>query len=347
MGLGRDIDIDNIEKTADEKNHAHLWDSNMFHNCACFCFFDDDGEKIMQNKINKNNKSDKSNEQIAVRVSLIGILFNAFLAIFKLSAGIIAGSMAMVSDSINSMSDILSGAIVVVGVKISNKKSDKDHPYGHERFECVAAVILAVIIAATGIGVGYNGVKNIISGDYKNLPVPGILALIAAAVSIAIKEGLFWYTGFFAKKINSTALMAGAWDHRSDVFSLIGCFAGILGSRMGFPVLDSIACIFVCAFIIKTSVGIFIDAVGKMTDKATSDETTEEIRTIIQNQGDFRIDQLKTRLFGDKIYVDVEISADGNLSLYDTHDMAQNIHDAVEKKNPNVKHCMVHVNPQE
>lgn len=293
-------------------------------------------------------KKNKSNEQIAVQVSFTGILFNALLAAFKLSAGIIANSMAMVSDSINSMSDILSGAIVLIGVKLSNKKSDKEHPYGHERFECVAAIILAVILAGTGLGVGYNGLKNIVTGDYKNLAVPGLLALIAAVVSIVIKEGLFWYTRFFAKKINSTALMAGAWDHRSDVFSLIGCLAGILGARMGFPVLDSAACIIVCGFIVKTGYNIFIDAVEKMTDRATSDETVEEIRAAILGHGDFQIqiDRLTTRIFGDKIYVDVEISADGNLSLNQTHGIAQDIHDAVETVNPKVKHCMVHVNPR-
>ncbi|MCL1859583.1 MAG: cation diffusion facilitator family transporter [Oscillospiraceae bacterium] len=296
---------------------------------------------------NEKNKSSKSNEQIAVQVSFVGILFNIILTAFKLSAGIIAGSMAMVSDAVHSMSDILGGAIVLVGIKLSNKKSDKEHPYGHERFECVVAIILAAILAATGFVIGYGGAKNIFSGDYQSLAIPGLLALIAAVVSIAVKEGLFWYTKIFAKKINSTALMAGAWHHRSDALSSVGSFVGILGARLGFPILDSAACIIICVFIVKAAYNIFMDAIGKMTDRTASDETIEEIREAIQNQGDFKIDQLKTRLFGDKIYVDIEISADGNLSLNQTHDIAENIHDAVEKVNPRVKHCMVHVNPQE
>ena len=290
---------------------------------------------------------DKNNEQIAVQASIIGVCFNVVLTAFKLSAGIIANSTAMISDAVHSLSDILGGLVVMVGIKLSNKESDKEHPYGHERFECVVAIILAAVLVATGIGIGYGGFKNIFAGNYKQLTAPGLLALIAAAVSIAVKESLFRYTKATAKKLDSTALTAEAWHHRSDAFSSVGSFAGILGARMGFPILDSVACVVICAFIIKAGYDIFIDAVSKMTDKAGSDEVNREIRKIILEQGELDIDQLKTRLFGDKIFVDVEISADGDISLNQAHDIALRVHNAVETGKPKVKHCMVHVNPRE
>lgn len=289
---------------------------------------------------------EKSNEQIAMRVSMNTIIGNVALSAFKLVAGIIGNSAAMLSDAVHSLSDVLSTFIVMIGVKLSNKKADKEHPYGHERFECVAALILAAILCVTGVGIGYGGIKTILAGNFEVLPVPSVLPLTAAVVSIVVKEGMYWYTKVIAKKINSSALMANAWHHRSDALSSIGSFAGILGARLGFPALDPIAGIIICVFILKASFDIFRDAVSKMTDRACDDKIMEEIRGLILAQKNVRgIDSLQTRLFGDKIYVDVEIKADGDLSLREGHEIAQNVHDAIEGGIDNIKHCMVHVNP--
>ena len=284
-----------------------------------------------------------TNEQTAMKVSFISITWNIILSIFKLFAGIVAHSGAMISDAVHSASDVLSTFIVIIGVKIANKESDKTHPYGHERMECVAAILLAAILFATGLGIGYKGVLIISSNDYSHLTVPGVLALIAAVVSIGVKEGMYWYTRAAAKKINSGALMADAWHHRSDALSSVGSFAGILGARLGYPIFDPIASVIICIFILKAAFEIFIN---KMTDKACDDETIEIIRTLILKQeGVLGIDQIKTRLFGDRIYVDVEIQADGNISLKQAHDIAHYVHDAIENNIPKIKHCMVHVNP--
>lgn len=289
---------------------------------------------------------EKSNEQIAMRVSLNSIIGNVILSALKLFAGIFAQSAAMVSDAVHSMSDIFSTVIVMMGVRLSNKESDEDHPYGHERFECVAAVVLAAILFATGAGIGWTGVQKVIAGSYGKLATPGLLALIAAIISIVFKEAMYWYTRIAAQKIDSSALMADAWHHRSDALSSVGSFIGILGARLGFPILDPLACLVICLFILKAAVDIFRDAVGKMTDKACDDQTNIEMREVILSQEAVeRIDQLKTRLFGDKIYVDVEISVDGSASLEKAHGTAQCVHDAIEAKFPKVKHCMVHVNP--
>ncbi|MDD4658939.1 MAG: cation diffusion facilitator family transporter [Eubacteriales bacterium] len=287
-----------------------------------------------------------NNLQIALRISFVSIMGNVVLSAFKLFAGIMAKSNAMISDAFHSISDVLSTIVVIVGVKIASKESDNQHQYGHERMECVAAILLAGILCAIGIGIGYAGIIKIIRAPGESLNIPGTLALIAAVVSIVVKEGMFWYTCRGAKKIGSGALMADAWHHRSDALSSVGSFAGILGARLGFPIMDSVASVIISIFIVKASWDIFMDSIGKMVDKACDDSVVAEINKIIAAQeGVLAIDRLKTRLFGDKIYVDVEVSVDGRAPLAQAHDIAHQIHDAIEEHFPKVKHCMVHVNP--
>ena len=291
-------------------------------------------------------ETDLQNQKIAMHVSTVSIAVNLLLSLGKLLAGIFGRSGAMISDAVHSASDVFSTVIVIIGVRISSKKSDTNHPYGHERLECVASVILATILLATGIGIGLGGLRTILSGDYETLAVPGVTALAAAAVSIAVKEWMYWYTRAAARKINSGAMMADAWHHRSDSLSSIGAFIGIAGSRMGYPVLDSAACLGISVFIAKAAYEIFMDAVDKMVDKACDTKTEAEIRRVVlREEGVLGIDRLMTRLFGAKMYVDMEIAADGNKTLYETHDIAERVHDAIEENFPEVKHCMVHVNP--
>ncbi len=283
---------------------------------------------------------------LAMHVSIVTIIGNVILSAFKLFAGIVANSGAMISDAVESTADVISTTIVMAGMKLSGKASDKNHPYGHERMECVAAILLAVMLAVVGVGIGYGGVMKIIDGISGNLQMPGSLALIAAIVTIVTKEAMYWYTRAAAKKINSGALMANAWHHRSDALSSIGSFVGILGARLGLPILDPIACVVICLFIMRTAFTIFKDAIRKMTDEACDDAVVDEIRRVSLSQdGVLGIDQLQTRLFGNRIYVDIEISADGTAPLKQTHGIAQKVHDAIEAAFPDVKHCMVHVNP--
>ena len=291
-------------------------------------------------------KKTKTNEQIAVKISVVSGAGNIVLAAFKLFAGIFGRSVAMISDAIHSLSDVFSSMVVIAGVKIAAKDSDHDHQYGHERIECIAAIILSVVLCAVGLGIGYSGVKTVLYGNYDSIETPGLIALIAAVISIVSKEAMFWYTRNGAKKINSSALMAEAWHHRSDVLSSVGSFAGILGARLGFQVLDPIASLIICVMILKVTVDIFMEAVGKLTDKSCDDETVEKMEEIVMKQeGVLAVDDIKTRIFGAKIYTDVEIAADGNLSLYDAHGIAERVHNEIEKNFPDVKHCMVHVNP--
>jgi cation diffusion facilitator family transporter len=288
----------------------------------------------------------KSNEQIAMNVSAVSIIANAALSAFKLFAGLFAKSSAMVSDSVHSLSDVFSTVIVIIGFKLSGKQPDKEHPYGHERFECVAAIILSAVLFITGAGIGFAGAEKVLSGGTVEIAEPGVLALIAAVVSIAIKEAMYWFTRAAAKRINSGVLMADAWHHRTDALSSVGSFAGILGARLGLPILDPLASVLICVFILKVAVDIFRDAVGKMTDKSCDEETEGKMRTLILSQANVKdIDRLRTRLFGNRMFVDVDIVVDGANSLAEAHDTAQIVHDVIEDTFTDVKHCMVHVNP--
>ncbi len=284
--------------------------------------------------------------KIAERVSFVSIAVNLFLSLFKFAAGVIAHSGAMISDSVHSASDVFSSIIVIIGYKISDKKPDKDHPYGHERFECITSIVLAVILLITGLGIGKSTIDIIIGSSTKEILVPGTLAQIAALVSILIKELLYRYTIVYAKKINSSSLRADAWHHRSDALSSIGALIGITGAKIGYPIAEPIASLVICLFILKAVYYIFKDAVDKLVDKSCDDETTAAMTKVIkEKQGVESLVSLKTRMFGSKIYVDVIISADGTLPLTNAHQIAQTVHDDIEEKFPNVKHCMVHVDP--
>ena len=284
-------------------------------------------------------------EKTAMKVSIISIIANVVLAAFKLVAGVFAHSGAMISDAIHSASDVFSTFVVMIGIKIASKEPDEEHPYGHERMECVAAIILATILCITGLGIGKNALK-FITGNSSEVSVPGMLALVAAIVSIIVKEAMFWYTRHYAKMIDSGALMADAWHHRSDALSSIGAFIGIIFARMGYVMMDSIACLVICVFIVKAAYDIFKDAIDKMVDKSCSLEVEAEIRTIVMSvDGVKGIDSLSTRLFGNKMYVDIEIRADGEKTLNETHEIAEAVHDSIEAQFEKVKHIMVHVNP--
>lgn len=288
----------------------------------------------------------KNNEKIAIKVSVISIILNCLLTLIKFISGVISKSSAMISDSVHSLSDVLSTFVVIIGVKISNKKADSDHPYGHERIECVSAIILSGMLFIIGALIGINGIKNVTNSS--NLVMPGVLALIASIISIISKEAMYQYTIRVSKKINSAALKADAWHHRSDALSSIGSFIGILGSRLGFKIFDPLASVIISLCIIKVSIDIFKDAIDKMVDKSCDKEVIDKVISIIEkNESVKNIDDIKTRQFGNKAYVDVEISVDENLLLKDAHKVAEEIHDSVENEINIVKHCMVHVNPYE
>ena len=288
--------------------------------------------------------TDQNSKKITMRISAVSIVFNIVLTTFKLIAGIVANSSALVADAVHSASDVFGSFIVMLGAVISHKAPDENHPYGHEKMECIVSIILGNILLLVGALIGYEGVRKIISGEA--IPVPGSLALIAAAVSIVTKEALYWYTIAGAKKINSVSLRAEAWHHRSDALSSIGSFAGVLGARLGVTILDPVAAIVICLFIFKVAYSIFKESIDRLVDRSCGEvETDEMVEAIKTVPGVMKVDDIKTRLFGSRTYVDIEIAADGELKLKDAHVIAEAAHHILEKDVPDVKHCTVHVNP--
>lgn len=285
-------------------------------------------------------------EKTALRVSAVSIAVNLILAALKLAAGLLARSGAMVSDAVHSASDVFSTVIVIIGIRLSGKASDREHPYGHERMECVAAIVLAIVLLVTGLFIGYSGVQKIVYAHRAQPAVPGRLALFAALLSIAVKEALFWYTRHYARQLDSGALMADAWHHRSDALSSVGALIGITGARLGHPILDPLASVVICIFIGKAALDIFLDAIDKMVDHSCAPETEDAIRALaLAHEGVRSVDLLLTREFGNRVYIEMELSVDGQLPLVEAHAIAERVHDDVEAAHPKVKHIMIHVNP--
>jgi len=280
------------------------------------------------------------------RISLVGIVGNVALSAFKLFAGIFGNSGAMVSDAVHSLSDVFATLIAFLGVRLSKKAADKEHPYGHERFECVASLLLGVILLMTGLGIGKVGLEKIFAGSYETLAVPSMIALAAAVISIISKEAMYWYTRYYAKVLNSPAFMADAWHHRSDAFSSVGSLVGIAGAMLGFPVMDSIASVVICLFILKVSYDILRDAVVKMLDTSCGEDYEKALTAYIAAQEDVvKVDMLHSRMFGNKTYIELELQVDGNLPLREAHAIAERIHDNVEAQFLDIKHITIHLNP--
>lgn len=286
-------------------------------------------------------------EKTAMRVSAVSILGNTLLSLIKLLVGIFAHSGALISDAVHSASDVFSSFIVIIGVKLAAKASDEEHPYGHERMECVAAIVLAVVLLVTGLFIGHTAVEQLSAGNWETLQIPGALALAAAAVSIVFKEGMYWYTRFYALRLDSGALMADAWHHRSDALSSVGALVGIWGARMGFLWLDAVASLVICLFIAKAAFDIFRDATEKMVDHACSEEMQKQLSELALCQpGVTGIMSLKTREFGSRIYVDILITADGSITLSESAEIAERVHKTIEAEFPKVKHISVRIRPE-
>ena len=283
--------------------------------------------------------------KLGVKVSMVTIFTNVVLALFKIIAGILGHSSAMLADGVHTLSDVLTTIIVVIGLKVSSKEADEEHPYGHEKYESVFAKILSILLLLTGVYIGYEAIKILISGEFNE---PGRIALVAALVSIGVNEIMYWYTIKTAKKIGSISMEADAWHHRSDAFSSIGTFVGILGARMGVPALDPIAGIIVSVFVIKVGVDLYLKSVRELVDESADDKT---IKRIIEKTNSVKgvrgIKNLKTRIFGNKIYVDIEILVDAFITVKKGHDISEKVHDKLELEIDDIKHCMVHIEPFE
>ena len=276
------------------------------------------------------------------------LAWNIVLSILKLTTGIIGSSFALISDAINSISDIFSSLVGIIGIKISGKKADKEHPYGHERFESLFALVLAAVILFTAIELIRSNVATLISYFQGSITLiqPNYWALIGGSIALIIKLFIYLKTRRMAKLYHSTLLKADELNHFGDIFSTLGGIVAIVGSMLGAPYLDAIGSILIAGFIIRVAIGIALSSVNQLVDEAADEETTEKIKMAILNHIEaHQIDVLKTRHHGVRFYVDLEISLAGDMSLDDAHDIAENIASDIKQEVPDVKRAMVHVNP--
>lgn len=281
---------------------------------------------------------------VAKKITIFTIVINIILAIIKVVAGVISNSSAVIADGIHSFSDVATTIVAYIGIKLSGKEDDEDHQYGHEKLEPIMNKILALMLIGTAVGIIFKGYNDIISKDVK---IISNLAMYAAIISIVVKEWMYQYTIKAAKLIKSSLLKTDAWHHRTDAFSSIAVLIGVIGASRGIIILEPLATIVVGILIIKIAVKIYIKSASELMDKAAPKDVIEEIRKIVLGVEDVkRIDLLKTRVHGSKLYVDLEILLDGELSLYEAHDIAERVHDNLENQMDIIKHCMVHVNPK-
>lgn len=283
------------------------------------------------------------NYRLGVKASWVTIILNVLLAIIKIVAGIVGKSSAMIADGFHTLSDVLTTFVVLLGLKISSKEADEQHPYGHEKYESVFAKLLSILLLLTGLFIGYEALKSLIEG---NIVKPRFVALMAALISIIIKEMMYLYTIKIARKIKSLSMEADAWHHRSDAFSSIGTFVGILGARLGLVALDPIAGVIVSILVIKVGIDLYIKSVRELVDESADDTINKNIKKItLRTPGVRGVKTLKTRTFGNRIYVDLEIYVDSHITVKEGHDISEEVHDNLEKEIDEIKHCMVHIEP--
>lgn len=287
-------------------------------------------------------------EKIIKKNTLLTIIANTFLAVIKLVGGIIGNSSVLITDAVNSISDIATNLVVYVSAIFSKKEKDKSHPYGHDKFDSMVSIFLGVALIITVFEIGKGAISKLYNIIFNDLLIesPALFTIIIVMITFVVKEILYRKTKVDAKKAASQALMAQAWDHRSDTLTSFGALVGILGAIFGWGFLDPIASLFICFFILRLAFKIIKTGVSQVVDEAADDEQVSQIRKIVlSNSQVISIDEIKTRLFGVKYYVDLEISLDKNLSLFEAHKIAEVIHDEIEDSLADVIHCMIHVNP--
>ena len=292
---------------------------------------------------------EKEQKRFIAQVTSVGVFGNVALSIFKLVAGIVGNSGAMVSDAVHSFSDVLATSIAFVGVKSSKKSADDSHPYGHERFESLASFFLGLILLVTGIAIGVGGVKvaaDLLSGT-SDFAAPEAIALMAAIISIVVKEGMFWYTRHVAKVLMSSAFMADAWHHRSDAISSVAALIGIGGAMLGFPILEPIATVFIAVFVAGVAFKLLRDSLNQLLDASVGTEFEEELSGFVKKQpGVLGVDMVRSRRFGNRICIDLEIRVDGKQTLEQAHEIAEEVRLATLENYPMIKFITVHENPE-
>ena len=294
---------------------------------------------------------ENTREREIYKITLVGSAVNFLLLVFKFAAGILGHSAAMIADAVHSLSDFVTDIIVLVFVRLSNKPRDKDHDYGHGKYETLATAIIGAILFLVGLGILYKGALSIVSfAKGQPLEVPGNIALIAALLSIVIKEALYRYTVIKGRGLNSQAVMANAWHHRSDALSSIGTAVGIGGAVLlgkNWAVLDPIAAVVVSFFILKVAVKLFIPCMEELLEKSLPEETEKEIEDLVRSfDGVSDPHNLRTRKIGNYFAIEIHVRMNGELSLSQTHRIATDIENALKQCYGKGTFVGIHVEPE-
>ena len=280
----------------------------------------------------------------ANKVTLQAIGWNIFLAFIKIIAGILGKSSVMIADGLHSASDIITSMGVLIGNYISSKPFDKEHNYGHEKAETLVSFLLSIILVGVALSIGYEASKSLF--NIEGIAIPTLLPLVVSIISILIKEYQYKITIRIAKKINSPALKADAWHHRSDALSSIAAFVGIGGAMLGFKILEPLASIVVALFVCKVGYDILKNAVNELMDVSIDETYENEIKKIAQlTEGVMNLGSLRTRKHGASAYVDLVICVDGKLTVTSGHDIATNLEKKIQNDINIVKGITVHVEP--
>lgn len=298
----------------------------------------------------KTTEADEARSRAIYRVTLQGSAINVMLLVFKFVAGIVGGSAAMIADAVHSLSDFLTDVVVMVFVRMGDKPADSDHEYGHGKYETLATTIIGLSLLFVGAMICYSGVAKVIEAWQGEPPaMPGAIALVAALVSIALKEWAYRFTAATGRRVQSQAVVANAWHHRSDALSSVGTALGIggalaLGDR--WTVLDPIAAVIVSFFIMRTAWRLLSDALGELLEKSLPASTETEIKDIVlSEQGVSEVHHLRTRRIGSHIAMDMHVRMPGDTTIYDAHCHATAIEQKLRARFGDHTYINLHVEP--
>lgn len=306
--------------------------------------------KIVSLQPKFSNMETKEREKGIYRVTLAGSAVNVVLLVFKFVAGFLGGSAAMIADAVHSLSDFITDVVVILFVRLSSKPEDRDHDYGHGKYETLATSLIGLALLFVGIMIMYNGVHNIVSALMGNpIAQPGMIALVAALVSIALKEWAYRFTVSAGRKFHSQAVIANAWHHRSDALSSIGTAVGIGGAILlgeQWSVLDPIAAVVVSLFIIRTAWHLTKQSAGELLEQSLPDEMEKEIVRIVDSEPlTSEVHHLRTRRIGSHIAIEMHLRMPGDITLYESHLHATAIEQKLRKRFGASTHIGLHVEP--
>lgn len=292
----------------------------------------------------KQPDHDKEQRYRAGRLATwVGIIANVLLALFKGAVGVISGSIALIADAFHSMSDVMSSLVVLGGLKYSQMPADANHHYGHAKAESIAAKIVAIMLMAAACGIAWTAFQVI---QQTEIHIPTTAALWAAALSIVVKEAMYHYTIRVGRRINSVAVKADAWHHRSDALSSIAALVGIGGALLGYPFLDPVAGLVVALMIAWAAVSIYWSAVKDLMDQAPRQEMITDIKkTTAAIPGIMEVQEVKGRLHGPVVYIDMKISVPRDITVEQGHRLADQAKQIIITQHPEVEEVLIHVNP--